>query len=260
MKIWKLIVICGTIGIMCLSGCTTSDVITAAEVKTNMLGASSEVTSYQFSMEMTMSFPNMGDDSGEELSTAMSGLGSIDITNQKMYLEQSADMQGTSITTSIYFVEEVMYSNTPTTGWMKQNITTTLWNTYDQMEMQVSLIESSEVKKLDDAKVNGVDCYVLELTPDLEQYYNMIMQQQGQDLSQLPEGTDFSELMSDWLIKQWIAKDTNYMMKSYYTMTMNFFGEITYDMTVEYTNYNEPVTIELPEEAESAQWAQDYGF
>jgi outer membrane lipoprotein-sorting protein len=251
----QLLILGICVGVLLLSGCTTSDTITAAEVKINMLGASGEVTSYQFSMEMTMSSPTMGDDPEEGMSTTMSGVGSVDMTNQKMYMEQSTDMQGTYVSTLIYFVDNVMYTNMPTTGWMKKNMTTTLWNNYDQMDMQVSLLESSEVKKLNDAKVNGVDCYVLELTPDPEQYYNMIMQQQGQDISQLPEGTDFSELMSDWLIKQWIAKDTNYIMKSYYTMTMNFFGmEMTYDTTVEYSNYNDPVTITLPAEAEDAVW------
>ena len=44
-------------------------------------------------------------------------------------------------------------------------------------------------------------------------------------------------------------------------MTMNMFGmSLTSESIMIFSDYNEPVTIELPEGAESAQWAPDYGF
>jgi len=125
--------------------------------------------------------------------------------------------------------------------------------------MQKQLLDVSNVQKLNDEVVDGVNCYVLQIDPDLEKYFEIMMSQLETSGSGNLSLGDISDIIEGWSIKQWIAKDTNLIKKIYNQMTMSysfFDQEITMDMeiTVVFSNYNTAITIELPEEAENAPW------
>jgi len=146
-----------------------------------------------------------------------------------------------------------------------------LWESRNQVDKQMELLNISKVELLEDEKVNGVDCYVLKLTPDIEKYWKTVMEQEGmselmQNLRQ-NDSFDIGNMIKEISIKQWIAKDTKFPMKTEMQIKMVMSSEdlnipetkekftMTIDQTADmvFYDYNEPVTIELPKEAESAK-------
>jgi hypothetical protein len=130
----------------------------------------------------------------------------------------------------------------------------------------MELLEVVQVKVIGSEKIRGVDCYVLQLTPDMEQLWQLAMQQSGATGETLPDvGEEFlQEVFKNFSIKQWVAKDTYFLTKAEIYMAMELTPEalgypeeeglVTMDITMDLLayNYNQPVSIELPPEAEEA--------
>lgn len=251
MKKCSIFVISGVIGLMVLSGCTTPDGgMSVDEIKTNIIQAADEINSYVYTMNSVVS-TTMGE-VGETMVT-QTGSGSSDIVNQNVMTESITPGNGgmSDTTTLTYVIDSVVYTGTETGGnttWTKANLTE--WNQYDMVYSQTELLSMSGLKKLNDQTVEGVDCYVIELNPDLTD-----------PTSLPPEFESVASMLSDFTIKQWVVKDNFYPKKIQMIMEINMFGMVmNTDSTIIFSNINEPVTIELPEGAESADWATDYGF
>jgi len=265
----KQFIVAGTVVVLLvagLSGCfeqTPTGTVSAAQIKANALQSTESINSYNFIMTGEIG-TTVGDDS---MTASFNANGAIDISNQKLKMEMSSSVPEQPAATEIafYIINNVLYSKTGIMGdqqWIKTNITSlnTIWNSYDQMEMQKQLLEVSNVQKLNDEVVDGVNCYVLQVEPDLEKYFEIMMNQLETSGSGNLSLGDISDIIEGWSIKQWIAKDTNLIKKIYNQMAMSysfFDQEITMDMeiTVVFSNYNTAVTIELPEEAENALWS-----
>ena len=130
------------------------------------------------------------------------------------------------------------------------------WDSYDQMQMQVDLLDYGEVDRLNDEVVNNEDCYVLKILPDVDKLYEIMMNQQGLGTGVL-QNSYLSDIIKDFSIKLWISKETNFIMKAYEYVSMEMtLYESTTSMTMEtmilFTNYNTAIMIELPEDAENA--------
>ena len=130
----------------------------------------------------------------------------------------------------------------------------------------VELLEVAEVEVTGSEIVNGVDCYVMELTPDMEKLWE-IAGQQAELTGGMPDIDEelLDEVFQSYSVKEWIAKDTYLLVKEEIEMAMEFDpealgipggdGEIAMDMTISMLvyDYNQPVSIELPPEAEDAE-------
>jgi len=147
--------------------------------------------------------------------------------------------------------------------WMKQEVPADFWETQATIDQQLELLQASRVKYLQDEKVEGVDCYVLEITPDLAQLWQTAMQQPW--MEEVPmEIPDLEDMIKKVSVKQWIAKDTLFLTKVNIQITILVTSEamgmpeeegemrmsIVMDMSV--YDYNKPVSIELPAEARTA--------
>lgn len=258
-----------------LSGCfekTSTGTVSAAQIKANALQFVGDIKTYAYSMSGTIKTTITNETGTSTIDGSITGTGAVDLANRKLKVEATmavpGQMEGGS---AFYIVDDVLYVKTETEGnvtWMKTNITNAdeTWASYDQMEQQAELLEYSDVERLDDEVVNGVDCYVLSITPDLEKYFEIIMGQTGTDGIDI----DYSDFFQGWSIKQWFAKDTNFIMKIYNQMTINmsvlmgrYYEEYVpvwiqdYEYYIFYNNYNVAVDVELPEEAENAPWSID---
>jgi hypothetical protein len=211
---------------------------------------------------------------------AMDISGLLDLAGQQMQVDfvAQASMSGEDpeiqeIELAMYLVDGVMYMHTqiPMLGnmslWMKSEIPEGYWDTADTIEPQLELVETAQVTLIGSEKVGSVDCYVLELVPDMEQLWEAMMAQgQAAGESAWPEmsiGEDMPEVDS-FSAKQWVAKNTFYLMKAEMTMAMSAplgttgvagaVSDVDIEMSVSMTmhDYNRPVSIELPEEAEDA--------
>jgi len=128
----------------------------------------------------------------------------------------------------------------------------------------VELLKPAPVELLGSERLDGVDCYVLKVTPDMADMYEKLFQSIGQGGQWLSKIFDFEEIIRSASMKMVIAKDTFYVMKVEMQMTIVMnqenmhlpFGEATFEVsgTSEYISraydYNQPASIILPAEAE----------
>jgi hypothetical protein len=99
--------------------------------------------------------------------------------------------------------------------------------------------------------VSGVVCYKVQLQPDKVSLWSWIT---FQGWSQVLEGHEQElneDIVSDYSILQWIAKDTHFLIKTVVNITFEVDADtIVYTETVLIRHANEPISIELPPEAE----------
>lgn len=272
----------GVVAVVVIStaGCISTETISAAQIKANALNSAEGVTSYSFSMTGTMgtTITNSTESYTSDISLTVNG--AVDLSNEKLMMETNAETDSTipeqqlEIKSTIYIVDDILYMQTDALGdvqWLKKNITNfeATWQSYSEflrsdMDMQRQLLEVSDVEKLNDEVVNGVNCYVLKIKPDIEKLYEIMMSQQGINNSGVTPIGNLSDIIKEWSIKQWFAKDTNLLMKAYNQMTFEFSFDMGYtsvsfsyniDMEILFSGYNSAVNIELPEEAEDATWS-----
>ncbi|MDY7081450.1 MAG: DUF6612 family protein, partial [Halobacteria archaeon] len=152
-------------------------------------------------------------------------------------------------------------------GWVKASmpsIINEMWNTQNQLEKQEELLNISEVERLEDDTVRGTQTYVLRIKPDADEYQELVEEQlsgMGPAGSLARESVEVQSVSA----KQWIAKDTNYPMRSQVelSMVMTTPGSggrtVRSNVSIEMKLYdhNKNVEIELPEEARNARSFSD---
>ena len=254
------------------SGCLSTESVSAAQIKSNTLTIANagDIHSYEFSMDMRMNmdttFPG-SDSSSTTMSTIADGV--VDIANHQLQMEMTSDSVEMPIEVAyiLYIIEDVMYmkmGELETQQWIKMDFSQyeflgdTYWDNYDQIQAQTALLDASQVQKLPDEVVNGVDCYVLQLTPDLNKLFETLTAQFGSS-SSIWQGLDLSSFIDAFEIKLWTSKDTNFIMKVYEyilvdsrAMQSSDFMTMEMEVTVFFFNYNSAPNILLPEEAENA--------
>ncbi len=251
----------------------------AQEIIDGVIEAQDDIRTYQFDVDMTMDMAFEVEDEAFEQDMAMGFSGALDLENRQMIMDMtmSTEMfeEALEISAEMYIIGDMVYTmvEDPETGsmWEKSEMTPEFWeevNQYiNQVEPQMELLEVVQVEVIGSEKVGGVDCYVLQLTPDMEQLWQLAMQQSGVTGELvLPDiGEEFlREAFKNFSVKQWVAKDTYFLTKVEMYMAIELTPEalgypeeeglMTMDITMNLLayNYNQPVSIELPPEAEEA--------
>jgi len=256
----------------CLGCGEKAAAVNAAQLVDNALAAQVDVESYQLDMEMTIDMD--GGFGCEEMEATMSIDASflIDEANKEMEMSMTADMEATgeeaeAVEMKMYLIDNTVYMMMAVPDlesmWIKQEVPADFWETQATIDQQLELLQASRVKYLQDEKVEGVDCYVLEITPDLAQLWQTAMQQPW--MEEVPmEIPDLEDMIKKVSVKQWIAKDTLFLTKVNIQITILVTSEamgmpeeegemrmsIVMDMSV--YDYNKPISIELPAEARNA--------
>ena len=280
-----LIVVVAIVTIAMLAGCVEEKQMSTAEIKEMVLATAENIDTYQFGMNMTQKtlISNATDET--EITAISSGSGTVDETNKKMKLEMMTTMEmpekakmpeTREVKMDIYFINNTLYTKMDMgipempAKWTKMEIPEEYWESQNQIDQQMELLNISKVELLEEEKVSDVDCYVLELTPDIEKYWETVMKQEG--LGELMQSLkqnvsfDIGEMIKEMSLKYWIAKDTKFPVKTETQIKMVMSSadlnisetEAEFTMTIDqranivFYGYNEPVTIELPKEAESA--------
>lgn len=251
--------------------------------------AEEEIQTVSFNMEMTMKAS--GEGMGESFSMDMDadGSGRMDYAAEKMQMDMNMDMgmdmgqmgdMDMEMDMEIYLIGDTMYMKSSEVmgmpeQWVKMESPGT-WDQQDMVAQQTELLENADMTITDGGKVNGVRCYKVDIKPDMETFYEAMMQQpglnEGMGGSGLPEDMDpseLSEMIEDFSVVQWYAKDTFYPMKVEMVMDMVITsemmgemaggGEMDMDMAISmnFKDYNQPVSIELPAEAQGAMDMDD---
>ena len=214
------------------------DASSADAVREQTIGAMESVESYSF--EMTMSIGA----SGQTIN--MTSTGAIDLANERM--RQRLSLQGPfPVNTTQYVVNDTLYLNS-SGQWTKRSVDQPIWNR-SQLSTQQEVLEGEvNLTLAGEATVDGEEVVVLEARPDGEALLEAVRQQQGTG-GQLPDGTAVSNVT----VTQYVSEETSLVKRMEMSMEMTTQGQtVSMTMTMTFDDYNEPVEIELPPEAEDA--------
>lgn len=252
----------------------------AQEIIAGVTESLDDITSCQFDMDMTMEAAGEAEGEAFEMNMTMGFSGALDLENRQMRANITMSMvvpeeDEMEMAMEVYLIDDMGYVMTDMLGmeptWMKEEISEAEWEEVSEVlrlaEPQLELLQGAQVEVIGSEKVKGIDCYVLQLTPDMGQLWQTVMQQTqvaGEEI--LPEIDEIflEEVFRSFSVKQWVAKDTYFLTKAEIDMVMELTpgamgfpeeeGEMTMNiaMTLLAYDYNKPVSIELPTEAEEA--------
>lgn len=251
---------------------------TAQEIVDGAIESFDKIKTYQFDMIMTMDMAGEVEGEALEQTVTMDNSGTLDLENVQMKADLSIDTNMVApeegemgMSVEMYIIDGMMYAKPEAPGeestWMKEEVPAEAWEMLSgisRLEKYKDLLETAQVEVIGSEKVEGVDCYVLKLTPEMAQLWQTAMGQGGIAELDLPPAPE--ELLEDvfhsFSVKQWIAKDTYFLMKTEIDMAMESTPELMehlgeeVEMSINIAlsflayNYNQPVTIVLPSEAE----------
>ena len=247
------------------------------EIVDGVIESFDDIKTYQFDLDMTMYTAGEVESEATEHTVTMANNGTLDLENQQMEADMSAGSDDEMMRLEMYIVDGMMYARPEAPGeepmWIKEEVSAERWEMMkgaSGLDNYKELLETAQVEVIGNEKVKGVDCYVLKLTPELAELYQVAMNPVGGIgragmLSPVPEEL-LEDMFRSFSVKQWIAKDTNFLMKAEIDMVIettpelkDYLGEevdVSVDITLIFLvyNYNKPVSIELhPEAVESTQ-------
>ncbi len=272
---WQKILAIALVLVVVLSFTACAAGPSSQEIVDGVIEALDDIRTYQFDMDMTLDMDVEAEGEAFEVTMVLSSGGAFDLENRKMKMDMTMTIAVTGEDEmeeemEMYLIGDMIYAMTEFLGvpmWMKSEMPEGYWEEMNQVEPQIELLEMVQVKVIGSEKVKGVDCYVLQLTPDMEQLWQLAMQQSGVTGEEILPDVDaeiIQEMFQSFSVKQWIAKDTYLLTKVEINMAVELTPEalgfpeeeglMTMDITIVLLayDYNQPVSIVLPPEAEEA--------
>ena len=272
----KTILLCTATGLSILilalgSTILFSSGISAAAIKTLTLQAADTITSYRFTMQMTMAYA--ATQYGMNYSTLLYGTGAVDLIHHSLQMHNTVSMTSLSslaMTIDYYLVNNTLYmtmqNGSQGATWMKMNATTTnqQWSALNQIQNQLVMLQNSTVERLPDDTIDGVPCQVLKITPDVATLLQYLLSQQATQSMQTPQITPemiqlYKNMITTLTVKCWTSVDTHLVQQVTQNITMNMMGmSMTMNCILHFYDYNIPLSIILPEEAKNAVPYENY--
>ena len=240
--------------------------ITGQELIDGILASAENQATYRW--EMNMGFTMSGTLEGEygEMDYSMDNNGVVDMTAQEMQMDMTTTMNVRANTQSeetviakVYVIDDMAYigivSQVTSTEWVKGDASEDFWE-QDSVSQIMELCYGAEAEILGTETVKGIDCYKAEISPGMDELLEFMrsrIEKEG-----LPaELTENS--ISSYSIKGWFAKDTFFPVKVHeeLDLTLDIEGdEAIYHFILDgvFYDWNESVSIELPPEAEEAEY------
>jgi len=259
----------------------------AQEIIDGVVEAMGDVRTQEVDIDMALDMAGEAEDEAFEMTMALALNGALDIGNRQMRMEMTLNMampgeEEMDMEVEMYIIDDMTYMRMEVPGmdtmWRKSETQEEQWEemmeVIDLAESQLELLDMAKVRVTGTEEIKGVDCYILQLTPDVEQLWNLAQEQMelsGQGLPGFGEFLDedvieerLQEIFSSFSVKQWVAKDTYFLIKAEIDIDMEFNpadlgypeeeGEMAMRMVMSLLayNYNQPISIVLPPEAEEA--------
>ncbi|MBA7619459.1 hypothetical protein ES703_26798 [subsurface metagenome] len=254
----------------------------AQEIVDGAIQALDNIRAYEFEIAMSMDVTGEAEGEAFEMTMVTDSSGAFDLANRQMRMDMAMSVvlpgeDEVDMEIELYLIDSTGYimMDVPGIGpvWEKEELSEADWEETVEMlslaEPQIEILETAEVEVIGSEKIGGIDCYVVEITPDMEQFWETVMQQATLGFVEemgLPMVTEeiLDEVSYSFSAKQWIAKDTYFLIKVEIDMVIELTpeamgspgeeGEATIDTSISMLayNYNQPVSIELPPEAEAS--------
>ena len=277
------------VAVLSFTACEEGEELPSAEeIIDGVIEAMGDVRTQEFDMNMAMGMAGEAEDETFSMTMEMAMSGAVDIENKQMRMEMAMSMatpgeeEEVDMGVEVYLLDDEVYMMMDVPGmesaWRKSELTEEQWEEMMEVinlaESQLELLDVANVRVTGTEEIKGVDCYVLQITPDAEQLWNLAQEQMelpGQELPDFGEFLDkdvveerLQEMFHSFSVKQWVAKDTYFLMKAEVDMDMELNpgdlgyseeeGEMTMGIAMSLLayNYNQPISIVLPPEAEEA--------
>jgi len=246
---------------------TITSTPSAEEVVDGVIEAVEDITSVTFKADLAVDMT--GEEDGEAVDAAMitKVTGAVDVVSKDGKIDMSVTIDSTGEDTftadmTMYFIDDILYAlmEMPALGnismWVKTDVPPEMHGQMTQVEDQVELLKLSEVRFAGTETVNGKECYVLELVPDPDALWEFISERMniaGAPVPGIEEETIIRDIARSYSAKQWIDIDSFLLSKSEMDMEIEIEDtSLDINMSLLVSSYNQPVNIELPEEAENA--------
>lgn len=264
---------------MVLGGCSREP--TAEEISANAISALNKVKTCKLAASVINNYEIIGGDNPTINTATWTSARLLNIADRNMKMTMTIDTEYFGAqdhwAIDMYFLNGWEYLNTspPDNSWSKTELTDELWAAESQLSRQLALLtKATEIALTGEETIDGVDCYVLTITPSPEAIADWVISQQqpygpALDVSWSPAlvGREtFINTYKSGSVKEWVTKDGYLLVKSeiealfeaspeaigangaqFERITSTFIGEF------QFSDYNAPVSIELPQEALNAQ-------
>ncbi|GEM_PF-2672369 len=255
----------------------TKTPLTSQEILSNTLRANTTVQTVKFSGNTTVTVEVTGGTYPSMKPTARDFDVQLDNGHKAFQMTQTVDPVIVGTPRIYYIVDGLSYINYESRveggEWKKLKINQ-VWAGYNEVEQQMKFLKTTaNVTLQQDENVGGIDCYVLVVNPDMKVLTNWVLQQDyylnllgrgpGSSGNLIP--IDLAGMFKIVSIKQWIAKDTYLIVRTDIQAVLEMsprdirandgdFEKMTVEVKgkCKFFDYNQPITIELPEAARSA--------
>jgi hypothetical protein len=227
------------------------------EVIANSLAAQAGVTTYKLEMSSMEYTYGQSGILTVETTVSIDTSATVDLTNEEMEIDMTMTIAATgqdTVTTQmrVFSVGDYLYTGTASSSqdwsWTKEPVPSGYWDDQESLGQQLQFLEGSHRRILREENIDGVDCFVLQLTPDLDQLWSVMTQSWTGEMNNVTNPIDVIKGCS---VTWWVAKDTSLLAKGVVQMNLDLTSD---DMVVlvemKFHDYNEPISINLPSEAE----------
>lgn len=208
----------------------------AVTVSNETAAALADVTAYRMSMDGNVSASR----DGQSRSITLDGDGVVNRTTRQMRMNTSAEGQ----TATAYLHDRTRYSECsgPWSGWGVENQSTDVdWLTLTPLGRQVALFERTNVYWDGTATIDGRETSVIVAYPSQETVSSLPGESQT-DLA----NTDAT--VQNITAKLWVDQETSRPVRSLLQVEISGNGgEATANVMIDYTDYGEPVYVDVPE-------------
>ena len=228
----------------------------APEILDSSLSAREKASSYAYAILLKADSAGFMGGTPITVNSSIQRVGRVDMDKKFMYDAVSEDVVGVPeglissrhARAESYVVNTTLYLAVNAT-WFRQELTEDVW-TQTQLQQEGNVIKDANVKLVGTEDVQGENAYVLEIKPDL----NAMMAHASESGSaQLLNQPLSNERVQEYTIKEWISTESLLPLKAVNTFTLASDNiTTTIKGSVEYSNFNKPISTELPREAENA--------
>ncbi|MFH1381796.1 MAG: DUF6612 family protein [Chloroflexota bacterium] len=255
-----------------LLGCTSD--LSAEEITANVIDAYQKVTTTRMDMTLNAATEMTTTNQSIKFNMLENAVASINVAEKQMEMAMNITMdmpgQGTQdMAMDVFVISDWIYMKVGLPQgdqWLRMRLSDELWSQQDQLTQQIEFLKTAiKVTSLGSETVDGVDCFVVQIKPDMESLMKWLSSQQSQpgvDFSKI----DLSRVFKSTSIKEWIAQDSYLPVKAEMDMVLEMLpedvGATDQDFTkmamdikaeVRYYDYNQPVSVALPLAALDAQ-------
>lgn len=241
-----------------LAACSTMPAEEIEDIKSKIVEANMGVNSFKFKTDNDIGIK--GPDG--EMNMKLSAEGAMDRNAKALMIKGNMDMkqlsgeaseiEDVSMPIETYSDGEWIYTSTMG-QWIKMGIDADIFNEQDQAKYLTEFLESGEVHA-EDFVLDGKEVYKVDVKPSNDALVKLASKNSPVPLQEMG---DISNLFSNMKITYYINKDDYLAQKSEISYDITFGEELgnlvmKNDMTFEMYNINQPVEIDIPEEAKDA--------